>query len=182
MEWSPDPVHQPRVGVQSVLDRVHTINPIHEPDPSTSPPFMFFWTISQSWGHRNLSKIHALGFKVFFPSFYGFLPYRDGNLSSIAPSEWDAGPAAETLLWSQEMGPSRLRTVACFTRQDPKSSPPKPSEKNPKFYPKDDVKKPLRWCRKHKPTKFLRSSSHLIFSFFLAYLWRKGGCYKKRIV
>ncbi|XP_068645438.1 large ribosomal subunit protein eL6-like [Aristolochia californica] len=44
-----------------------------------------------------------------------------------------------------------------FPKHDPKPAEPKPAEKAPKYYPADDVKKPLANNRKHKPTK-LRAS------------------------
>ncbi|XP_057950833.1 large ribosomal subunit protein eL6-like [Malania oleifera] len=44
-----------------------------------------------------------------------------------------------------------------FPRHDPKPPAPAPAEKPPKFYPADDVKKPLVNKRKPKPTK-LRDS------------------------
>ncbi|KAG9443149.1 hypothetical protein H6P81_019003 [Aristolochia fimbriata] len=44
-----------------------------------------------------------------------------------------------------------------FPKHDPKPAEPKPAEKAPKYYPADDVKKPLANKRKHKPTK-LRAS------------------------
>ncbi|KAG9450433.1 hypothetical protein H6P81_010398 [Aristolochia fimbriata] len=44
-----------------------------------------------------------------------------------------------------------------FPKYDPKPVEAKPAEKAPKYYPGDDVKKPLANKRKHKPTK-LRAS------------------------
>nr|XP_012571873.1 60S ribosomal protein L6-2-like isoform X1 [Cicer arietinum] len=40
-----------------------------------------------------------------------------------------------------------------FPKHDPKPKPEAPAEKAPKFYPADDVKKPLRNKHKPKPTK-----------------------------
>ncbi|XP_077240461.1 large ribosomal subunit protein eL6-like [Tasmannia lanceolata] len=51
----------------------------------------------------------------------------------------------------------KAKNGGVFPKHDPKPSPPKPSEKPPKFYPADDVKKPLANPRKPKPTK-LRAS------------------------
>lgn len=51
----------------------------------------------------------------------------------------------------------KAKNGGSFPCHDPKPSPPKPQEKPPKFYPADDVKKPLINRRKHKPTK-LRAS------------------------
>ncbi|RWR77803.1 60S ribosomal protein L6 [Cinnamomum micranthum f. kanehirae] len=51
----------------------------------------------------------------------------------------------------------KAKNGGVFPRHDPKPSPPKPQEKPPKFYPADDIKKPILNRRKHKPTK-LRAS------------------------
>ncbi|RWR82847.1 60S ribosomal protein L6 [Cinnamomum micranthum f. kanehirae] len=51
----------------------------------------------------------------------------------------------------------KAKNGGVFPRHDPKPSAPKPQEKPPKFYPADDVKKPILNHRKHKPTK-LRAS------------------------
>ena len=40
-----------------------------------------------------------------------------------------------------------------FPRHDPAAKPAAPAEKPPKFYPADDIKKPLRNKHKPKPTK-----------------------------
>ncbi|XP_042479941.1 60S ribosomal protein L6-like [Macadamia integrifolia] len=51
----------------------------------------------------------------------------------------------------------KAKNGGVFPRHDAKPAAPKPEEKPPKFYPADDVKKPLVNKRKPKPTK-LRSS------------------------
>ncbi|XP_043692003.1 60S ribosomal protein L6-like [Telopea speciosissima] len=51
----------------------------------------------------------------------------------------------------------KAKNGGVFPRHDAKPAEPKPQEKPPKFYPADDVKKPLLNKRKPKPTK-LRSS------------------------
>ncbi|KAH7544836.1 large ribosomal subunit protein eL6x [Ziziphus jujuba] len=51
----------------------------------------------------------------------------------------------------------KAKNGGVFPRHDPKPKPEAPAEKPPKFYPADDVKKPLVNRRKHKPTK-LRAS------------------------
>lgn len=58
----------------------------------------------------------------------------------------------------------KAKNGGVFPRHDPKPSPAKPQEKPPKFYPADDIKKPILNRRKHKPTK-LRSEP------FLARIW-----------
>lgn len=58
----------------------------------------------------------------------------------------------------------KAKNGGVFPRHDSKPSPPKPQEKPPKFYPADDIKKPILNRRKHKPTK-LRSEP------FLARVW-----------
>ncbi|GAB4828109.1 60S ribosomal protein L6 [Ancistrocladus abbreviatus] len=51
----------------------------------------------------------------------------------------------------------KAKNGGVFPRHDPKPAEPKSDEKPPKFYPADDVKKPLINKRKPKPTK-LRAS------------------------
>ncbi|KAK6933736.1 60S ribosomal protein L6E [Dillenia turbinata] len=51
----------------------------------------------------------------------------------------------------------KAKNGGVFPKHDPKPKAPSPAEKPPKFYPADDVKKPLVNKRKHKPTK-LRAS------------------------
>ncbi|XP_010248308.1 PREDICTED: 60S ribosomal protein L6 [Nelumbo nucifera] len=51
----------------------------------------------------------------------------------------------------------KAKNGGAFPRHDPKPAEAKPVEKPPKFYPADDVKKPLINKRKPKPTK-LRAS------------------------
>ncbi|KAF6158703.1 hypothetical protein GIB67_040217 [Kingdonia uniflora] len=51
----------------------------------------------------------------------------------------------------------KAKNGGVFPHHDPKAVAPTPAEKAPKFYPADDVKKPLVNKRKHKPTK-LRAS------------------------
>ncbi|GLT60706.1 hypothetical protein SLA2020_334620 [Shorea laevis] len=51
----------------------------------------------------------------------------------------------------------KAKNGGVFPRHDPKPKPASPAEKPPKFYPADDVKKPLPNKRKPKPTK-LRAS------------------------
>ncbi|KAI9116375.1 hypothetical protein K1719_012542 [Acacia pycnantha] len=51
----------------------------------------------------------------------------------------------------------KAKNGGVFPRHDPKSKPEAPAEKAPKFYPADDVKKPLVNKHKPKPTK-LRAS------------------------
>ncbi|OVA06372.1 60S ribosomal protein L6E [Macleaya cordata] len=51
----------------------------------------------------------------------------------------------------------KAKNGGVFPRHEAKPEDPKPAEKAPKFYPADDVKKPLVNKRKHKPTK-LRAS------------------------
>ncbi|KAM7263064.1 hypothetical protein ACFE04_000747 [Oxalis oulophora] len=51
----------------------------------------------------------------------------------------------------------KAKNGGVFPRHEKKAAADKPAEKAPKFYPADDVKKPLLNKRKHKPTK-LRSS------------------------
>ncbi|KAF6141844.1 hypothetical protein GIB67_003215 [Kingdonia uniflora] len=51
----------------------------------------------------------------------------------------------------------KAKNGGVFPHHDPKSAEAKPEVKAPKFYPADDVKKPLINKRKHKPTK-LRAS------------------------
>ncbi|OVA10329.1 60S ribosomal protein L6E [Macleaya cordata] len=51
----------------------------------------------------------------------------------------------------------KAKNGGVFPRHDAKPAAPAPAEKAPKFYPADDVKKPLVNKRKHKPTK-LRAS------------------------
>jgi large subunit ribosomal protein L6e len=51
----------------------------------------------------------------------------------------------------------KAKNGGVFPRHDPKPAAEKPLEKAPKFYPADDVKKPLLNKRKAKPTK-LRAS------------------------
>lgn len=50
----------------------------------------------------------------------------------------------------------KAKNGGVFPRHDAKPKAPAPAEKPPKFYPAEDVKKPLVNKRKHKPTK-LRS-------------------------
>lgn len=47
----------------------------------------------------------------------------------------------------------KAKNGGVFPRHDPKPKPASPAEKPPKFYPADDVKKPLPNKRKPKPTK-----------------------------
>lgn len=47
----------------------------------------------------------------------------------------------------------KAKNGGVFPRHDAKPQAPSPAEKPPKFYPADDVKKPLVNKRKHKPTK-----------------------------
>ena len=47
----------------------------------------------------------------------------------------------------------KAKNGGVFPRHDPKSKAPAAAEKAPKFYPADDVKKPLLNKRKPKPTK-----------------------------
>lgn len=47
----------------------------------------------------------------------------------------------------------KAKNGGVFPRHDPKPKPEAPAEKAPKFYPADDVKKPLVNKKKHKPTK-----------------------------
>ncbi|KAF3450129.1 hypothetical protein FNV43_RR06209 [Rhamnella rubrinervis] len=51
----------------------------------------------------------------------------------------------------------KAKNGGVFPRHDAKPKAPAPAEKPPKFYPAEDVKKPLVNKRKHKPTK-LRTS------------------------
>ncbi|WCJ32858.1 60S ribosomal protein L6 [Euphorbia peplus] len=51
----------------------------------------------------------------------------------------------------------KAKNGGVFPKHDPKPKAAAPAEKPPKFYPADDVKKPLLNKRKHKPTK-LRAS------------------------
>ncbi|KAE8038194.1 hypothetical protein FH972_010726 [Carpinus fangiana] len=51
----------------------------------------------------------------------------------------------------------KAKNGGVFPRHDAQPKAPSPAEKPPKFYPADDVKKPLVNKRKHKPTK-LRAS------------------------
>ncbi|KAL5053375.1 hypothetical protein RYX36_034057 [Vicia faba] len=51
----------------------------------------------------------------------------------------------------------KAKNGGVFPRHDPKPKPESPAEKPPKFYPADDVKKPLLNKHKPKPTK-LRAS------------------------
>ncbi|MBA0842363.1 hypothetical protein Goarm_002192, partial [Gossypium armourianum] len=53
-----------------------------------------------------------------------------------------------------------------FPRHDPKPKAPVDPEKAPKFYPAEDVKKPLLNKRKPKPTK-LRFFSEMIIWLFI---------------
>lgn len=59
-----------------------------------------------------------------------------------------------------------------FPKHDPKPKPEAPAEKAPKFYPADDVKKPLRNKHKPKPTKlrFVTVVHFYPHSFLLAYV------------
>ena len=47
----------------------------------------------------------------------------------------------------------KAKNGGVFPRHDPKPKAPAAAEKPPKFYPADDVKKPLLNKRKPKPTK-----------------------------
>ena len=47
----------------------------------------------------------------------------------------------------------KAKNGGVFPRHDPKPAEAKPAEKPPKFYPADDVKKPLINKRKPKPAK-----------------------------
>lgn len=47
----------------------------------------------------------------------------------------------------------KAKNGGVLPRHDPKPKPESPAEKPPKFYPADDVKKPLRNKHKPKPTK-----------------------------
>ncbi|XP_059651817.1 large ribosomal subunit protein eL6 [Cornus florida] len=51
----------------------------------------------------------------------------------------------------------KAKNGGVFPRHDKKPADPKPAEKPPKFYPADDVKKPLLNKRKPKPTKLKAS-------------------------
>lgn len=51
----------------------------------------------------------------------------------------------------------KAKNGGAFPRHDPAPKPPPPTTKAPKFYPADDVKKPLLNKRSPRPTK-LRSS------------------------
>ncbi|MQL94256.1 hypothetical protein Taro_026910 [Colocasia esculenta] len=51
----------------------------------------------------------------------------------------------------------KAKNGGAFPRHEKKAAEAKPSEKAPKFYPADDVKKPLANTRKPKPTKLKAS-------------------------
>lgn len=53
----------------------------------------------------------------------------------------------------------KAKNGGAFPRHDPKPKPEAPAQKAPKFYPADDVKKPLLNKHKPKPTK-LRLLTH----------------------
>lgn len=53
----------------------------------------------------------------------------------------------------------KAKNGGVFPRHDPKPKPEAPAEKPPKFYPADDVKKPLVNKHKPKPTKLRASIS-----------------------
>lgn len=55
-----------------------------------------------------------------------------------------------------------------FPKHDPKPAAAETPAKPPKFYPADDVKKPLANKRKHKPTKL--RSSFFIKIYYFAYV------------
>ena len=55
----------------------------------------------------------------------------------------------------------KAKNGGVLPRHDPKPKAPTAAEKSPKFYPADDVKKPLLNKRKLKPTK-LRFFSEMI--------------------
>lgn len=61
----------------------------------------------------------------------------------------------------------KAKNGGVFPRHDPKPKTVAPAEKPPKFYPADDVKKPLVNKRKPKPTKlrYWFSSFHLLLYF-----------------
>lgn len=61
----------------------------------------------------------------------------------------------------------KAKNGGVFPRHDPKPKAAAPAEKPPKFYPADDVKKPLVNKRKPKPTKlrYWFSSFHLLLYF-----------------
>lgn len=59
----------------------------------------------------------------------------------------------------------KAKNGGVFPKHDPKPKPAAPAVKPPKFYPADDVKKPLINKRKHRPTKlrFLLLSVSILF-------------------
>ena len=60
----------------------------------------------------------------------------------------------------------KAKNGGVFPRHDPKPAEAKPTEKPPKFYPADDVKKPLINKRKPKPAKLRFQISILILTVF----------------
>jgi large subunit ribosomal protein L6e len=67
----------------------------------------------------------------------------------------------------------KAKNGGVLPRHDPKPKPESPAEKPPKFYPADDVKKPLLNKHKPKPTK-LRLVFTLNLSFNFNYLYLLG--------
>ena len=69
----------------------------------------------------------------------------------------------------------KAKNGGVFPRHDAQPKAPAPAAKAPKFYPADDVKKPLVNKRKPKPTKlrFLLWLSLCFFFFFLGFC----GCF-----
>ena len=67
----------------------------------------------------------------------------------------------------------KAKNGGVFPRHDAQPKAPAPAAKAPKFYPADDVKKPLVNKRKPKPTKlrFLLWLSLFFFFFFFGFLW-----------
>lgn len=62
----------------------------------------------------------------------------------------------------------KAKNGGVFPKHDPKPAAAETPAKPPKFYPADDVKKPLANKRKHKPTKL--RSSFFIKIYYFAYV------------
>lgn len=68
----------------------------------------------------------------------------------------------------------KAKNGGVFPRHDPKPAEEKPAEKPPKFYPAEDVKKPLVNKRKPKPTKLrslLLNTNFILLSRSGIYYW-----------